>query len=91
MDYNQLKMRVLRLFDPPSEYDSAQVREMLAGQGVHQHGEKAVEMALLRYWRQGLLTRARKGRKFYYRLTERGLARKDWLVKTLGTARTKTT
>jgi DNA-binding transcriptional regulator PaaX len=40
---------------------------------------RAVEMALLRYWRQGLLKRERKGRRFTYVLSPRGVARRNWL------------
>ncbi len=83
VDYNELKIRILRIVDPSSEYDSFQIRERLSSEGIRGQGEKAVEMALLRYWRQGLLSRTRRGRRFHYRLTERGMARKEWLLKTL--------
>ena len=83
MDYNQLKVRILSLIDPTKELDSVQIREKLASDGLQGHGEKALEMALLRYWRQGLLARTRRGRRFYYQLTERGKARKEWLLRTL--------
>lgn len=83
LEYNQLKIRILDIVNPSSEYDSVQIRESLASQGTRGLGEKSVEMALLRYWRQGLLSRTRHGRRFYYRLTERGEARKEWLLKSL--------
>ena len=83
MDYNQLKVRILSLMDPAKELDSVQIGEKLASDGLQGHGEKALEMALLRYWRQGLLSRNRRGRRFYYQLTERGKARKEWLLRTL--------
>lgn len=82
MDYNQLKVRVLSIFGASSEYTSTEVRKILAEQGVKEHGEKALEMALLRYWRQGLLSRTRKAGRYYYMLTERGTARRNWLLKT---------
>ncbi len=82
MDYNELKIRILSIVDTSSEYDSVQIRERLASEGIRSQGEKAVEMALLRYWRQGLFSRRRMGRRFYYRLTERGVARKNWLMRT---------
>lgn len=84
MEYNTLKVRILDLVDPSAESNSTQIREKLAGQGLTDHSEKALEMALLRYWRQGLLFRTRRGGRFYYRLTERGMARKNWLVRTMG-------
>ena len=81
MDYNQLKVRILSLMDPAKELDSVQIGEKLASDGLRGHSEKALEMALLRYWRQGLLSRTRRGRRFYYQLTERGKARREWLLK----------
>ena len=86
MDYNQLKVRILSLMDPEKELDSVQIGEKLASEGLRGHGEKALEMALLRYWRQGLLSRTRRGRRFYYQLTERGKARREWLLKSLNKA-----
>ncbi len=80
MDYNQLKLRILGYFQSLQEYDSAQVLRLLSKEGVG-HTDKAVEMAMLRYWRQGLLSRTRRSGRFYYRLTERGIARREWLEK----------
>lgn len=81
LDYNQLKVRLLSLMDPAKELDSEQIGEKLASDGLRGHGEKALEMALLRYWRQGLLSRTRRGRRYYYRLTEKGKARREWLLR----------
>ncbi len=39
----------------------------------------AIRMALMRYYKLGLLKRARKGGAFTYSLSERGIARLDWL------------
>ncbi len=79
MDYNQLKLRVLLMLEQETELDSFQIREQLKVENVVVE-QKAVEMALMRYWRQGLLGRTRKGRRFQYTLTERGRARRVWLV-----------
>lgn len=79
MDYNELKLRVLRMFDEGTELDSFQVRDQLRS-AESLPGQKSVEMALMRYWRQGLLARVRKGRRFYYKLTKRGIARRVWLA-----------
>ena len=81
MNYNELKIRILSLFDGTQEFDSLKVRELLATERTLKLTDKAVEMALMRYWRQGLLHRTRKSGMFQYSLTERGLARKEWLLK----------
>jgi len=81
MNYNELKIRVLGLFKPTHEFDSLKIRELLATEKTLKLTDKAVEMALLRYWRQGLLSRTRRAGRFQYALTERGLARKEWLLK----------
>jgi DNA-binding transcriptional regulator PaaX len=36
-------------------------------------------MALMRYYRQGLLKRVRSGGQFTYSLTDRGIRRLEWL------------
>jgi DNA-binding transcriptional regulator PaaX len=81
MHYNELKIRVLSLFESEQEFDSLKIRELLAIEKTLKLTDKAVEMALMRYWRQGLLSRTRKSGMFHYSLTERGLARKEWLMK----------
>ena len=81
MDYNELKIRVLSLFEASTELDSQKVRNLLSGMKI-ELSDKAVEMALLRYSRQGLLARTRRTGRFQYRLTEKGLARRIWLSKT---------
>ncbi len=84
MDHNQLKLKILGLFRPTLEYESAQVLSMLSNESGSKHTNKAIEMALLRYWRQGLFKRTRRQGRFYYSLTEKGQARKEWLLKTTG-------
>ena len=81
MDYNALKIRVLSLFEASSELDSQRVRNLLSGMKIGL-SDKAVEMALLRYFRQGLISRTRRSGRFQYKLTEKGLARRIWLSKT---------
>jgi predicted transcriptional regulator len=81
MDYNELKIEVLGLFEASGELDSEKVRTHLVGAKI-ELSDKAVEMALLRYFRQGLLSRTRQSGRFHYRLTEKGLARRIWLSKT---------
>jgi predicted DNA-binding transcriptional regulator len=80
MNYNELKIRILSLFESKQELDSLRIRELLATERTLKLTDKAVEMALLRYWRQGLLSRTRRAGRFQYYLTERGAARRQWLV-----------
>jgi hypothetical protein len=80
MDYNELKIRVLNLFESSGELDSEKVRTRLVGVKI-ELSDKAVEMALLRYFRQGLLSRTRRSGRFQYGLTEKGIARRIWLSK----------
>jgi DNA-binding transcriptional regulator PaaX len=78
MHYNELKIRILILFGSAGELNSLQVRQFLLKQDIVL-SDKAVEMALMRYWRQGLLSRKRQSGMFQYKLTERGIARRAWL------------
>ena len=81
MHYNELKVRVLGLFPPEHELSSLKVRELLSKDSALNLTDKVIEMALMRYWRQGLLSRNRQGRLFHYSLTARGVARLAWLRK----------
>ena len=80
MNFNQLKVPVLDLFGRSPELHSEEVRKLLRQSKVDLT-TKAMEMALLRYTRQGLLARTRKAGRFHYRLTEKGFARREWLSK----------
>ena len=86
MDYNQLKLKVLELFKDWEEYESLRVLELLSSEKDARHRDKAVKMALLRYWRQGLLKRERRHGRFFYSLTEKGRARRNWLKRTTGSS-----
>ena len=81
MDYNQLKIRVLGLFNDSKELPSEEIRSLL-GESKKELSDKAVKMALMRYTRQGLLARNKKKGHYHYRLTEKGIARRNWLSKT---------
>jgi predicted transcriptional regulator len=81
MDYNQLKIRVLRIFKGPEELGSEDVRKALLQISEIELSDKAVKMALMRYTRQGLLTRSKKEGTYHYSLTEKGSSRRDWLSK----------
>jgi DNA-binding transcriptional regulator PaaX len=78
LEHNQLKIRLLKLAESTGQ-DSQRLRSLLKEKAGIDLSQRAVEMALLRYWRQGLLRRERRGRRFRYILTERGAARRDWL------------
>jgi DNA-binding transcriptional regulator PaaX len=41
--------------------------------------QKAIQMALLRYHRQGLLNRRKNGKYYLYKISERGKTRLKWL------------
>jgi DNA-binding PadR family transcriptional regulator len=81
MHYNELKILVLGLFDPKQELESPRIRTLLLREKGVRATDKAIEMALMRYSRQGLLSRNRRNGLFYYRLTEKGASRLVWLLK----------
>jgi len=81
LDYNQLKIRVLDLFHGSQELASEDIHKLLQESRIAS-SDKAVKMALMRYTRQGLLSRGKKAGVFHYRLTGKGSARRDWLSKT---------
>jgi DNA-binding transcriptional regulator PaaX len=78
LDYNQLKRLLLRTIAESGPTDSVALVQKLSSVGerfeIH-----AVRMALVRYYRQGLLKRERAGGQFKYSLSSRGTARLRWL------------
>jgi predicted transcriptional regulator len=81
LEYNQLKIRVLTMFRGSEELASEDIRRLLSASQI-ELSDKAVKMALMRYTRQGILVRGKKAGLFRYRLTEKGMARRDWLSRT---------
>jgi len=83
LDYNQLKRLLLRTLADSGPVDSSSLFQNLAsvsaGSGFEIH---AVRMALVRYYRQGLLKRVRSGGQFKYSLSPRGISRLQWLERT---------
>jgi len=77
MHYNQLKLRVLRILSSGTT-DSSAVAAALSDSGV-QLDMHAIRMALMRYYKQGLLRRERKLGVYSYELSERGVRRLAWL------------
>lgn len=78
MDYNELKRHILGALSAGGSMNSEAVAECLlqVGLRVEMH---AIRMALMRYYRQGLLTRRRVEGLFLYSLSERGMRRLGWL------------
>lgn len=81
LDYNQLKRVLLRVLADNGPLDSDSLLQALSSSGKAQSEIHAVRMALMRYYRQGLLKRVRSGGQFTYSLTDRGILRLDWLEK----------
>ena len=59
--------------------NSLSLVEELRKYGVEPLEVHAVRMALVRYYKQGLLTRERRSGMFVYSLSERGFRRLEWL------------
>ena len=84
--YNQTKIRMLSLLSSREELDSKEIaRRLRCGHGFVA-SLRSVEMALLRYYRQGLVVRTGVRGGYRYRLSEKGAGRLKWL---LGTAVTE--
>ncbi len=83
LHYNELKIRILDLLDSAGELASDEVLTLMPEERDREGklSEKAISMALLRYWRQGLIDRSKRGGRFQYSLTEKGQARREWLRK----------
>ena len=79
LDYNQLKRVLLRTLADTGPADSITLLQKLASVEGGQFEIHAVRMALVRYYRQGLLNRERTGGQFRYALSSRGTARLRWL------------
>jgi len=79
LDYNQLKRVLLRTLADNGPTNSTTILEKLNSTGQERFEIHAVRMALVRYYRQGLLRRERSGGEFSYALSTRGIARLRWL------------
>jgi hypothetical protein len=80
LDYNQLKRLLLRALADAGPVDSSSLFQNLTPNGGADRFEiHAVRMALVRYYRQGLLKRVRSGGQFKYTLSSRGISRLQWL------------
>ena len=79
LDYNELKLRILRLLSKTGPMDSSSLASTIAESKEITLDIHALRMALMRYHKQGLLKRERSGGTFTYALTERGIQRLRWL------------
>lgn len=79
LDYNVLKLRILRLLSKTGPVDSGSLASTIGETKETAMDIHALRMALMRYYKQGLLKRERAGGMFTYALTERGIQRLRWL------------
>jgi DNA-binding transcriptional regulator PaaX len=79
-----LKKLILTFFVTDSLLSSHEVVQKLEeGQSID-ISVRAVQMALMRYYAQGLLHRERREGRYQYRLSEKGAGRLAWLRKAEG-------
>ena len=79
MDYNELKLPVLQLLSIHGATNSGMLIKKLAESKEITLDIHALRMALMRYYKQGLLNRERSGGTFTYTISERGIQRLRWL------------
>jgi DNA-binding transcriptional regulator PaaX len=81
MDYNELKLPVLRILSREASMDSNAIAKRLQDSEHIAIDIHALRMALVRYYRQGILKRRRSGGTYQYSISERGTGRLTWLQK----------
>ena len=81
MDYNELKLHILRILSKTGPVDSSGLAKVISESKQIALDIHALRMALMRYHKQGLLRRERTGGLYRYTLTERGRQRLSWLEK----------
>jgi DNA-binding transcriptional regulator PaaX len=79
VDRNQLKIPILQLFFTDGPMESASLLRRLAQAKSIVIDIHALRMALMRYYKQGLLKRERSGGTFIYLISEKGTSRLNWL------------
>jgi len=79
MDYNELKLSILSLLAKEGGLDSSLLIKELASSARITIDIHALRMALMRYYKLGLLKRERSGGTYRYTLTDRGTMRLQWL------------
>jgi DNA-binding transcriptional regulator PaaX len=79
LNYNELKLLILRLLSQGGPKDSATLAtELNAFNGRH-FDIHAIRMALMRYYKLGLLARERRSGVYFYEPSDRGSKRLEWL------------
>ena len=79
LDYNELKRLLLRTLADIGPTNGDSLARHLNLEAEARFEIHAVRMALVRYYRQGLLRRVRTGGEFQYSLSARGANRLQWL------------
>ncbi len=79
MDYNELKLLILQILYKIGTTDSNSLARELSQSNLIRIDIHALRMALMRYHKQGLLKRERRGGAFAYTLSDRGIKRLRWL------------
>jgi len=79
MKYNELKIMILEIFNKNEGMNFQELIDQFKKDLIMD--QKALQMALLRYHRQGLLNRRKKGKYYFYKISERGKIRLKWLRK----------
>jgi DNA-binding transcriptional regulator PaaX len=79
LDYNRLKVAVLEVLSKNAGMDGVSVGRTLAELNDIKIDIHALRMALMRYYKQGLLRRERSGGAFKYTISQRGVQRLRWL------------
>ena len=79
MQYNRLKQIVLESVSGNGWFSSKDIDRSLRNERNVEVSIRALQMALLRYFRQGLLERERHSGRYLYRLSSRGGQRLSWL------------
>jgi DNA-binding PadR family transcriptional regulator len=79
LDFNKLKVPILELLVEDGAMDGASVSRRLAESNQIVIDIHALRMALMRYYKQGLLRRERSGGVFRYTISQRGVQRLRWL------------
>ena len=86
LDYNELKRLLLRTLADIGPINSDSLAARLNLEREARFEIHAIRMALVRYYRQGLLKRVRSGGEFQYSLSARGVNRLQWLEDQAGNA-----
>jgi DNA-binding transcriptional ArsR family regulator len=81
MRYNETKKYILETLEE-SDMDAQSIYEIL--NEFTDISIKAVQMALLRYYRWGLLDRTRDDGIYNYEITDKGIERLNWLREVQG-------